>query len=105
VFVWLVHRITGVMLVVFLFAQLVTGFFQASSSNLEWVRSVAGLHKQALMSCLLVFAATFHALYGVRTILLDLGVQRERLLFWVATVLGGGVCIVFLVLYFRLIAA
>jgi succinate dehydrogenase/fumarate reductase cytochrome b subunit len=105
VFVWLFHRITGVLLIVLLVLQLATGFFQASSSNLESVKATAGLHSHALLSCLLVFVATFHGLYGLRTILLDLGVQRERLLFWAATVLGSVFFVVFLVLYFRLIAA
>ena len=41
-FVWLFHRISGVLLLVLLFAQLVTGFFQASASNLEPVKAIAG---------------------------------------------------------------
>lgn len=41
VFVWLVHRITGVLLMVLLGAQLVSGFFQASHSNLEAVKTTA----------------------------------------------------------------
>ncbi len=102
-FVWLFHRISGVLLTVLLLAQLVTGFFQASSSKLELVQAIAGLHRHAVLSCLLVLVATFHALYGVRTILLDLGVQREKLLFWVATGLGWVFFGSFLVLYFRLI--
>jgi succinate dehydrogenase/fumarate reductase cytochrome b subunit len=85
--------------------QLGTGFFQASSSNAESVKTLASLHKHALLGCLLVLTATFHGLYGIRTILLDLGVQRERLLFWVATVLGCAFFVVFLVFYFRLVAA
>ena len=105
VFVWIFHRITGVLLVVFLAAQLITGFFQASSSNLDLVKAIAGLHRHAVLSCLLVFVATFHAMYGVRTILLDLGVKREKFLFWAATGLGWVLFGVFLVFYFRLIAA
>ena len=103
-FVWLFHRISGVLLLVLLFAQLVTGFFQASASNLEPVKAIAGLHRHAVLSCLLVLVATFHALYGVRTILLDLGFRCEKLLFWAATGVGGVFFGVFLVLYFRLIA-
>jgi succinate dehydrogenase/fumarate reductase cytochrome b subunit len=98
------HRMSGVLLVALLFAQLVTGFFQASASNAEPVQAIAGLHRHAVLSCLLVFFATFHALYGVRTILLDLGMRREKLLFWVATGLGWVGFAIFLVLYFRLIA-
>ena len=104
-FVWLFHRISGVLLVVLLGAQLVTGFFQASSSNSDLTRSMASLHKHAGLSCLLVFVAIFHAFYGLRTILLDLGLKHDRLLFWVATLLGGVLFGVFLILYLRLVAA
>ena len=98
-FVWLFHRISGVLLVVLLGAQLVTGFYQSSSSSTELTKSMASLHKHAGLSCLLVFVATFHALYGLRTILLDFGVRRERLVFWVCTAVGAILFVTFLVLY------
>jgi succinate dehydrogenase hydrophobic anchor subunit len=105
VFVWLFHRISGVLLVVLLGAQLVTGFYQSSSSNTEPAKALANLHTHAGLSCLLVFVATFHALYGLRTILLDVGLKRDRLLFWIATLLGLVSYGIFLVLYLRLVAA
>jgi succinate dehydrogenase cytochrome b556 subunit len=99
VFVWLFHRISGVLLIFLLGFQLFTGFFQASASSSELVKTFAGLHKHPLLNCLLVFLATFHALYGIRTILIDLGVKHEKMLFWVCTVLGVVLSVVFLVLY------
>jgi succinate dehydrogenase cytochrome b556 subunit len=103
VFVWIVHRITGVLLIVLLLVQLITGFLQASTANSPLVKTLAGLHSHAGLVCLLVWAATFHGLYGLRTIALDFGLRRERLLFWAATILGVLLCGVFLVLYFRLV--
>jgi len=104
VFVWIFHRISGILLIFLLPLQLLTGFFQASSSNSEAVRAVAGLHKYPALNYLLVFLIVFHALYGVRTMLLDLGVKREKLLFWVCTVLGIILFVVFLVLFRELVA-
>ena len=45
VFVWLFHRISGALLIGLLSFQLFTGFFQASSSNLETVKTIAALHR------------------------------------------------------------
>lgn len=99
-FVWLFHRISGIVLLGLLSAQLLTGFYQASSSNSETVKTIASLHRHAPLVCVLVFCAVFHALYGVRTMILDLGVKRERLLFWSCTGLGSLLYVAFLVSYF-----
>jgi succinate dehydrogenase/fumarate reductase cytochrome b subunit len=94
------HRISGVVLIGLLALQLCTGFFQASPSNAAWVKAVAALHRQPAVNCLLVFCVIFHALYGLRTIVLDLGMKRERLLFWTFTALGSLLYAVFLASYF-----
>ena len=103
-FVWLFHRISGVLLIGLLSMQLFTGFFQASSSNAEMTITIAALHRHAVLNCLLVFCVIFHGLYGVRTIVLDLGVTRERMLFWICTILGSILFVVFLVLYLSYVA-
>ena len=104
-FVWIFHRISGVLLVFLLSFQLFTGFFQASNSNAELVKTLADLHKHTTLNCLLVFLVIFHAIYGVRTILMDLGMRRERLLFWACTVLGLVLSVAFLALFLTLVAA
>ena len=104
-FVWVFHRISGLVLIFLLSFQLFTGFFQASASNAELVETFARLHKHTVLNCLLVFLAIFHAVYGVRTILMDLGLRREKLLFWVCTILALVLFVVFLVLFLTLVAA
>jgi len=104
-FVWVFHRISGVLLILLLTFQLLTGFFQASSASSELVKTMAGLHKHRWVNCLMVFLFVFHALYGLRTILLDLGAKREKLLFWVCTILGLVLYAVFLVLFLTLVRA
>ena len=103
-FVWLFHRLSGALLIGLLSAQLFTGFFQASSSNLGWVKTVAELHRHAGLNCLLVFCVIFHGLYGVRTIALDLGLKKERLLFWTCTILGAILFVAFLIIYLSCVA-
>lgn len=95
-FVWMFHRISGVLLIFLLSLQLLTGLFQSSPSNSETVKALARLHDHAILVNLLAFVIIFHALYGLRTILMDLGVRRERLLFWIATTLGVVLVIGFL---------
>ena len=102
-FVWVFHRISGILLIFLIAFQLFTGFFQASSSNLELVKTIAGLHKHVVLNCLMVPLVIFHARYGVRTILMDLGIKRERLLFWVCSILGLVLSSVFITLFFTLV--
>ena len=102
-FVWVFHRISGLLLIFLLSLQLFTGFFQASSSSSDLVVTMASLHKHAVLNCLMVFLFVFHSLYGIRTILMDLGLGREKLLFWCSNVLGLVIYAVFLVLYAKLV--
>jgi succinate dehydrogenase cytochrome b556 subunit len=99
VFVWIFHRTSGVLLIFLLGLQLFTGFYQASASSSETVRMIAALHKHAALTCLTVILCIFHALYGIRTILIDLGIKHEKPLFWFCTGLGAILSIVFLVLF------
>jgi len=105
VFVWMFHRISGVLLILLIGFQLVTGFFQASYANSELIKTMADLHKHRTVNCLMVFLFVFHALYGVRTILIDAGLKREKLLFWVCTILGLVLFAAFLVVFLTLVRA
>ena len=103
-FVWLFHRISGVLLVVMLAFQFSTGFMQAGSPRPEMLKVASALHRHTTMNCLLVFLVVFHGLYGLRTIALDMGLRREWLLFWLCTLLGTAIFAAFLVYYFTQIA-
>ena len=94
-FVWIFHRVSGLLLIVLLALQLVSGFCQESES----LQALAALHTNGLVVCLTVFLLVFHALYGVRTILMDLGLARERLLFWCTTGVGAVIYAAFLLVY------
>ncbi len=87
-FVWLFHRISGILLVILLPVQLITGVFQIGSGTVQVSRTMAAVHGHAFLNSLLAFLVIFHGLYGVRTILLDCGVGHEKLLFWICSVSG-----------------
>jgi succinate dehydrogenase cytochrome b556 subunit len=103
VFVWIFHRVSGAVLIVLLAFQLTTGFFQASYANSDMVKTMADLHKHRVLNCVMVFLVVFHALYGLRTMLLDLGVKAEKPLFWACTILGSVLFAVFLVLFVTMV--
>jgi succinate dehydrogenase/fumarate reductase cytochrome b subunit len=89
VFVWLFHRISGLLLVVLLPLQLVTGLLQSGSQDPSTSQLMAALHGQGFLTALVAFLVIFHGLYGVRSLLLDLGVRREGQMFWICTAIGG----------------
>ncbi len=104
-FVWVFHRISGLLLIGFLAVQIFTGFYQASKASGGLIDTFQDLHKHTWLNCLMVFLVIFHALYGIRTILMDLGVCREKMLFWTCTGVGSVLYAVFLVLFLKLVAA
>lgn len=104
-FVWVFHRVSGVLLIFLIAFQVVTGLFQASTSNSEAVKTVADLHRHGTLNCLLVFFFIFHALYGLRTIALDLGATRENLILWICNILGLVLFAAFLVFFLTAVRA
>ena len=98
-FVWVFHRISGILLVVLLPLQLLSGVLQGGTVNPDRARWMTDVHRHDFLNGLLAFLVVFHGAYGVRNILLDLGVRRERLLFWACTLSGAILFAAFLVVW------
>ncbi len=97
-FVWIFHRISGILLIVLLTIKFLTAFFlMTKGQKPDWALV---LHANPLADTLLIITGVYHAFYGLRTLIIDLGVRKEKFLFWIFTVLGTIVCIVLLALYF-----
>jgi len=97
-FVWLFHRITGLILIVTLSFKILTSFFlMTKNQKPDWALV---LHTNPLIDSLLILSVIFHALYGLRTVIIDLGVRKEKLLFWIFTILGFVLSAGLLVVYF-----
>ena len=97
-FVWVFHRVSGILLIVLLTIKFLTAFFlMTKGQKPDWALL---LHTNPLSDTLLIISGVYHALYGVRTILMDMGLRREKLLFRLFTLLGAVVSVLLLLLYF-----
>lgn len=97
-FVWVFHRISGILLIVLLTIKFVTAFFlMTKGQKPDWALL---LHTNPMSDTLLIISGIYHAFYGLRTILMDMGMRREKLLFRLFTAAGGVVSALLLLLYF-----
>jgi succinate dehydrogenase/fumarate reductase cytochrome b subunit len=97
-FVWVFHRVSGLMLIVLLGIKFLTSFFlMTKEQKPDWALV---LHTNPLTDTLLIIAIVFHALYGLRTVIIDCGVKKEKLLFWIFTVAGIALSALLLIVYF-----
>ncbi len=97
-FVWVFHRISGLLLILLIGIKLLTSFFlMTKEQKPDWALV---LHTNPFVDTLLIISVVFHALYGLRTVAIDLGLRKEKLLFWVSTLLGLVLSTLLLALYF-----
>lgn len=97
-FVWVFHRVSGLLLIALLGIKFLTSFFlMTKNQKPDWALV---LHTNKLTDTLLIILVVFHGLYGLRTIIMDMGSRREKLLFWVFTILGVVLSAGLLAVYF-----
>lgn len=97
-FVWIFHRISGLLLIALLGIKFTTAFFlMTKEQKPDWALV---LHTNSIIDVLLIISVVAHALYGLRTVIIDLGVRREKLLFWVFSLFIVVFSAVLLIFYF-----
>jgi succinate dehydrogenase/fumarate reductase cytochrome b subunit len=97
-FIWVFHRVSGLFLIVLLALKFLTSFFlMTKGQKPDWALL---LHTNPLTDSFLIVAGVYHAFYGLRTVIIDLGVRKEKALFWLFTVLGTLVAAALLVVYY-----
>ncbi|MBN2371435.1 MAG: hypothetical protein JXO72_13210 [Vicinamibacteria bacterium] len=88
-FVWIFHRVSGVILIVLMGIKITTGFGILGRFGAGAIEAMRSLHREPALDLPLLFLFIYHALYGLRTILIDMGLKKERPLFWISTILGA----------------
>ena len=91
-------RFSGPLLLVLVGLKILSGY--SLVGRLQGIPWLANLHLNKNLDILLLFIFIFHALYGLRLFLIDLGmVKQEKLLFWFFTMISAGLFI-FSYIYF-----
>jgi len=97
-FIWVFHRVSGLLLIGLLAVKFLTSFFlMTKGQKPDWALL---LHTNPLTDTFLIVAGVYHAFYGLRTVIIDLGLRKEKALFWIFTTLGTLVTAALLVLYY-----
>jgi succinate dehydrogenase / fumarate reductase, cytochrome b subunit len=96
---WVLFRISGLVLVLYLFVHIgviSTGRFGTDGSTLNSIMEFFENPLAILLDLLLVWAVLYHALNGVRIVLMDfgLGIQKHKAVFWVVMAIAV-VCVAF----------
>jgi len=97
-FIWVFHRISGLLLILLLGLKFLTSFFlMTKGTKPDWALV---LHTNPLTDTFLIVAGVYHAFYGLRTFIIDCGARKEKLLFWIFTGLGTAATAALLVIYY-----
>ncbi len=85
-------------MIVFLGLKLLTSFFLMTKDRKpDWALA---LHTSPLIDVILIICVVYHALYGLKTVIMDMGFKREKFLFWFFTGLGTALTVGMLIIYF-----
>ena len=99
-FIWLFHRISGVSLIILMGVKIFTAFFLLTKDKKpDWA---LGLHRHPVLDVLILILFTFHSIYGLRTIAIDLGYRKEKQLFVVSNVTASVIAAGLVYVYFRM---
>ena len=94
---WVGHRLTGILLVVYVFVHL--SFLTQASLSHEKFNSLMAVMAQpqfVFLDFLLVCAVIYHALNGFRVVLFDLGIgiRRQKMVFWITMAIAAVLVVV-----------
>jgi len=87
-FVWVFHRVSGLILILLIGFKIYTGFGTVGRFGQDVVPYWTVLHDNIIVDLIAILLFIYHSLYGVRTCLVDWGIKKEKELFWGLSALG-----------------
>ncbi|MBP1733126.1 MAG: hypothetical protein H6Q55_3555 [Deltaproteobacteria bacterium] len=100
-FIWLFHRISGVSLIILFGMKIFSAFFlYTKDKKPDWA---LGVHRQPVLDILILVLFTFHSIYGLRTIAIDLGYRKEKQLFWLSNLVATIISVILIFLYTQVV--
>jgi len=92
-------RFSGPLLLILVGLKILSGY--SLTGKITGILWLPGLHENRTLDFLLILLFIFHAFYGLRLFLMDIGMmRREKLLFWISTFLGVGLFVLGYVFFF-----
>jgi succinate dehydrogenase/fumarate reductase cytochrome b subunit len=99
-FIWLFHRISGGLLILLFGIKILTSYFLFTKDKKpDWALS---LHRHPVLDVLILILFTFHSIYGLRTIAIDLGYRKEKQLFLLSNIVASLIAVVLIYMYIRM---
>jgi succinate dehydrogenase/fumarate reductase cytochrome b subunit len=96
---WLIHRITGLMMIGLFAVKFVTAFYLLPDDKPSWA---VFLHRYPAIDISLIFLVSFHSCFGLKNILFDIGLRKEKLLVYGATIVALILSITGTIIYLKM---
>ena len=92
-------RFSGPLLLILVGIKILSGYSLIGKvTGVSWL---PGLHENRTLDFLLLFLFIFHAFYGLRLFLIDLGMmKKEGTLFWISSMVGTGLFLLSYLFFF-----
>jgi len=96
---WLVHRISGLIMIGLFAVKFITAFYLLPDEKPSWA---VFLHRYPAIDISLIFLVSLHTCFGLKSILFEIGLRKEKLLVYAATIVGLALSIAGTVIYLRM---
>ena len=97
---WLIHRISGLVMIGLFALKFVTAFYLLPDEKPSWA---VFLHRHPAVDISLIFLISFHTCFGLKNILFEIGLRREKLLVYGAAAVALALSVAGTIIYISLI--